>query len=117
MEDEKWLAPAQAKINRRDAAGAVRDAVDAAVARQLVSDVPVGLFLSGGIDYLEHSGLGRNVEQQRTDQLSVGFDYDKGINELPKARRVAEALGLDHHELQVRGDAWKRYFGAGQGPR
>src|SRR4029077_19801060 len=37
--------------------------------------------------------------------FSVGFDYDKGVNELPKARRVAQALGLDHHELQVRGDS------------
>jgi asparagine synthase (glutamine-hydrolysing) len=40
---------------------------------------------------------------RRLASFAVGFDYDRGINELPKARRVAQLLGLEHHELQVSG--------------
>jgi asparagine synthase (glutamine-hydrolysing) len=102
---ENWIARAQRKMSRHDAADAVRDAVDAAVARQLVSDVPVGLFLSGGVDSSSIAASAAIASGRRLTSFSVGFDYDRGINELPKARRVAQALGLDHHELQIRGDA------------
>lgn len=98
-----WLPGAQP--NRHDATVAVRDAVDAAVARQLVSDVPVGIFLSGGVDSSSIAASAAVAGGRRLASFSVGFDYDKGINELPKARRVAQALGLDHHELQIRGNA------------
>lgn len=100
-----WLARAQPEANRQDVAEAVREAVDAAVARQLVSDVPVGLFLSGGIDSSSIAASAAIASGRRLSSFSVAFDYERGVNELPKARRVAQALGLDHHELQVRGDA------------
>jgi asparagine synthase (glutamine-hydrolysing) len=98
-----WLTGVHA--DRHDATAAVRDAVDAAVARQLVSDVPVGIFLSGGVDSSSIAASAAVAGGRRLASFSVAFDYDKGVNELPKARRVAQALGLDHHELQIRGDA------------
>jgi asparagine synthase (glutamine-hydrolysing) len=106
------LARAQSQVNRHDAAVAVREALDAAVARQLVSDVPVGLFLSGGVDSSSIAASAAIGSGRRLTSFSVGFDYDKGVNELPKARRVAQALGLDHHELQVRGDALEEVISA-----
>ncbi|MDO9488659.1 MAG: asparagine synthase-related protein, partial [Sphingomonadaceae bacterium] len=42
-----------------------------------------------------------SVQGRSLSSYAVGFDFDRGINELPKARRVAEHLGLDHHELRV----------------
>ncbi len=102
---ESCLARAQPKMNRHEAAVAVREAVDTAVVRQLVSDVPVGLFLSGGVDSSSIAASAAIAGSRRLSSFSVAFDYDKGVNELPKARRVAQALGLDHHELQVRGEA------------
>jgi asparagine synthase (glutamine-hydrolysing) len=107
-----WLARAQPETNRRDATVAVRHAVDTAVARQLVSDVPVGLFLSGGVDSSSIAASAAVASGRRLASFSVAFDYDKGVNELPKARRVAHMLGLDHHELRVRGDALEEVISA-----
>jgi asparagine synthase (glutamine-hydrolysing) len=107
-----WLARAQPETNRHDATVAIRHAVDTAVARQLVSDVPVGLFLSGGVDSSSIAASAAVASGRRLASFSVAFDYDKGVNELPKARRVAQTLGLDHHELQVRGDALEEVISA-----
>jgi asparagine synthase (glutamine-hydrolysing) len=100
---DSWLKGP--RLDRHDATMAVRDAVDASVARQLVGDVPVGIFLSGGVDSSSIAASAAVAGGRRLASFSVAFDYDKGINELPKARRVAQALGLDHHELQIRGDS------------
>ncbi len=98
---EEWLDE-PAPRTKEDAAVAVRDAVDAAVARQLVSDVPVGLFLSGGVDSSSIAASAVRGSSRPLQSYAVGFDFED-INELPKARRVADSLGLDHHELTVRG--------------
>jgi asparagine synthase (glutamine-hydrolysing) len=98
---EEWLSHDPGVVEAGEAAIAVGQAVDTAVARQLVSDVPVGLFLSGGIDSSAIAVSAARTGGGPLSSYSVGFDYDRGINELPKARRVADALGLDHHELLV----------------
>jgi asparagine synthase (glutamine-hydrolysing) len=67
--------------------------------------VPVGLFLSGGVDSSSIAASAAVAGGRRLTSFSVAFDYDKGVNELPKARRVAQMLGLDHHELHIRGDS------------
>jgi asparagine synthase (glutamine-hydrolysing) len=108
----EWLESAQPDTDRHGATVAVREAVDAAVARQLVSDVPVGLLLSGGVDSSSIAASAAVASGNRLTCYSVAFDYDKGVNELPKARRVAQALGLDHHELRVRGDALEEVISA-----
>jgi asparagine synthase (glutamine-hydrolysing) len=61
--------------------------------------------LSGGLDSSSIAASAAVASGRRLASFSVAFDYDKGVNELPKARRVAQTLGLDHHELRVRGDA------------
>jgi asparagine synthase (glutamine-hydrolysing) len=101
---EEWLRCAPQLIDSHDAAAAVRDALDDAVARQLVSDVPVGIFLSGGIDS-SSIGAAAALNGRRLASFSVGFDYERGVNELPKARRAAAAFGFDHQELHVSGGA------------
>jgi asparagine synthase (glutamine-hydrolysing) len=109
---EAWLTRATRDSSRHDAAVAVREAVDTAVARQLVSDVPVGLFLSGGVDSSSIAASASIASGHRLASFSVAFDYDKGVNELPKARLVAQTLGLDHHELRIRGDALEEVISA-----
>ena len=99
---EEWLERAPVLRDAREGADRVRNAVDVAVARQLVSDVPVGVFLSGGVDSSTIAASAVHALNRPLASFSVGFDFDRGINELPKARRLAKALGLDHHELQVR---------------
>ena len=101
---EDWLEHGPCVADPVEAAAAVRGAIDSAVARQLVSDVPVGIFLSGGIDSSSIAAAAA-ASGRRLASFSVGFDYERGVNELPKARRVAQAFGLDHHELRVNGGA------------
>ena len=74
--------------------------LDEAVRLQLVSDVPVGVFLSGGLDssLIAESMVRQSPTRVRT--FSVGFD-DAAYDETPFARAVAEQLGTEHHELHV----------------
>lgn len=99
---EEWLERAPDNLDAPEMATVLREALDRAVARQLVSDVPVGIFLSGGVD---SSSIAAAAGGRQLASFSVGFDYERGVNELPKARRVAAALGLDHHELRINGGA------------
>jgi len=97
---EDWLVD-RTPGNDRDAAEAVRGAVDDAVSRQLVADVPVGIFLSGGIDSSSIAASAVAASGGRLSSYSVGFDFTDHADELPAARRLAERLGLEHHELHV----------------
>jgi len=83
----------------------VREGLEQAVKRHLISDVPVGVFLSGGIDSTALTALASRHYQGRLRTYSCGFDFDRGVNELPKARRVAEAFGTEHHEIHIAGGA------------
>ena len=63
----------------------------------------MGIFLSGGLDSSSIAASAALAGGRRLSSFSVGFDYERGINELPKARAVAQKFGLDHHELRVEG--------------
>lgn len=80
-----------------------RNLLEQAVRRQLVSDVPVGVFLSGGIDSSAITAFASRHYQGKLATYSVGFDFDKGKNELPKAKEIAHLYGTDHHELHISG--------------
>ena len=75
--------------------------IEEAVKKQLVSDVEVGIFLSGGIDSSTITAFASRHYQDKLNTYSVGFDYEDGINELPKAREVAELFGTNHHEILI----------------
>ncbi|MGA9983494.1 MAG: asparagine synthase (glutamine-hydrolyzing) [Acidobacteriaceae bacterium] len=70
------------------------------VALRTVSDVPVGIFLSGGVDSSTNAALFSECAGGRVKTFSVGYDQDyRGCqSELPLARRFAETLGADHHD-------------------
>jgi asparagine synthase (glutamine-hydrolysing) len=71
---------------------------------RLVSDVPLGAFLSGGIDSSIVVGLMSKVSSERVKTFSVGFE-ESGYSELRYARLVAERFNTDHHEFIVRPNA------------
>lgn len=74
-----------------------RARLDAAVARRLVADVPVGCFLSGGIDSSTVTALAmRHAGKDRIKAFSIGFE-EASFDETRFARLVAEHVGADHH--------------------
>ena len=70
-----------------------------AVERQLVADVPVGVFLSGGLDSSTLCTLAQRRISGPLQTFSVGFEGPGAVSELPYAREMAAFLGSDHHEL------------------
>lgn len=70
------------------------------VESQLISDVPIGIFLSGGIDSSLVTALACMRSSARVRTFSIGFDATR-FNEAPQARAVAAHLGTDHAELIV----------------
>jgi asparagine synthase (glutamine-hydrolysing) len=70
------------------------------VRRHLISDVPVGLFLSGGVDSMALAVLASQAEPAPLRTLTVAFD-EKDFSEAEPARQMAEQHGTDHREVLV----------------
>jgi len=75
-----------------------------AVRVRLMSEVPLGAFLSGGIDSSAVVALMAQESSERVKTFSIGFD-EQDFSELQHARRIAEHVGADHYEFIVRPDA------------
>jgi asparagine synthase (glutamine-hydrolysing) len=84
----------------RRAVEILRDAVKV----RLMSEVPLGAFLSGGIDSSAVVALMSQESSEKVKTFSIGFE-EQDFSELHHARRVAEHVGADHHEFIVRPDA------------
>jgi asparagine synthase (glutamine-hydrolysing) len=82
----------------------LRDRLRDSVRAHLVSDVPVGVLLSGGIDSAALTALAAGESGYRVSTFSIGFE-ESSFDELRQARLVAERFGTDHHELVLRPDA------------
>ena len=104
-----WRMPvavreAAAGFTHADAAAQVRQKFDEAVRIRMIADVPLGAFLSGGID---SSSVVASMALQSPDPIktfSIGFEESR-FNELPYARMVAEQYRTQHHEIVVRPDS------------
>lgn len=96
--------PRKASKLERTAVAETRRLLEQAVARQIVSDVPVGIFLSGGVDSSAIAAFASRHYEGSLSTYSVGFDFADDGGELPKARRIAELYGTDHHEIFISGE-------------
>ena len=72
-----------------------------AVKRQMISDVPVGALLSGGVDSAATVAIMQQITAQQVKTFTVGFAGAFAQNELIQARRSAAILGSEHHELAI----------------
>jgi asparagine synthase (glutamine-hydrolysing) len=79
----------------------VRSLLDDSVRRRVVADVPVGAFLSGGVDSTAVVALMNRHVGGPVKTFSLGFRAGRRYNELSEARRAAKELGTEHHELAV----------------
>lgn len=87
---------------------AYRGLLEESVRSHLMSDVPLGVFLSGGLDSSAVAAITTRITGEPIDTFSVGYT-DEAYSELPFARTVAEHLGARHHEVLVSSDD---FFGA-----
>lgn len=94
----------QSTLSFADASECLREMVLEATRIRLVSDVPLGAFLSGGVDSSITVGAMARVSAQPVKTYAIGFDDDQ-LNELPYARQVAAHLGTEHHEEICRSNA------------
>ncbi|MGE5183775.1 MAG: asparagine synthase (glutamine-hydrolyzing), partial [Acidobacteriota bacterium] len=84
-------------------AGELRARLAAAVDSHLMADVPLGVFLSGGIDSTGIAALAARRASGPLETFAVGF-AEQDSSELPYARLAAQAIGTHHHEVVVSGD-------------
>jgi len=91
-------------ISEEEAGERVVDLLRDAVRVRLMSEVPLGAFLSGGIDSSAIVALMAQESSEKVKTFSIGFE-EQDFSELHHARRVAEYVGAEHHEFIVRPDA------------
>jgi asparagine synthase (glutamine-hydrolysing) len=91
-------------LDEEEAGERVVELLREAVRVRLMSEVPLGAFLSGGIDSSAVVALMAQESSEKVKTFSIGFD-EQDFSELHHARRVAEHVGADHHEFIVRPDA------------
>lgn len=91
----------QRQLHASEALETLESLIGDAVKRQLVSDVPLGAFLSGGIDSSLVVALMRSTSMANIKTFSIGFD-EPTLDEAPHARKVARHLGTEHTEHYVK---------------
>lgn len=92
-------------IPETEACREVRSLLEEAVRKRLVADVPLGAFLSGGIDSTIVVGLMSRLSEQPVKTFTIGFDGADSYDERIYARLVAQQFGTAHTEFAVRPDA------------
>ena len=89
------------RIGGREAADGVRDRLTRAVERRLMSDVPLGAFLSGGLDSTIVVGLMSRLMSEPVKTFSIGFEGDQAYDETAYARIAADRFKTEHTEFRV----------------
>jgi asparagine synthase (glutamine-hydrolysing) len=109
-----WDLPNPARDERPETSetsavtGRVRSLLEDSVSRHLVSDVPLGVFLSGGMDSGGIVALAsRRADGERLTTLTVTFDEEEW-SEADEARNVAHRFGTDHREVRVTGGVFRK---------
>lgn len=90
------LEKSEVKIDENTAVEKLKELTHQSVEKQLVADVPVGVFLSGGLD----SGTMVAISSQYNPNITtLGFAYEGDWNEMPQARQIAKKYRTNHHEV------------------
>jgi asparagine synthase (glutamine-hydrolysing) len=77
-----------------------RELLESCVSSHLMSDVPLGIFLSGGLDSSVIAALTTKIRREPVETFSIGY-REEAYSELPSARQVAKHIGSRHHDVQL----------------
>ncbi len=86
--------------SEQEAKSILKTLVESAVSSRLISDVPIGTFLSGGVDSSLVTAVAQKFHGKPLSTFSIGFEHDK-YDESRYAEAVAKKLGTDHHPFKV----------------
>jgi asparagine synthase (glutamine-hydrolysing) len=93
--------PVDAEVRPREYyVNTYRELLEACVSSHLMSDVPLGVFLSGGLDSSAVAALTTRIRREPIETFSVGYG-EEAFSELPYARQVAKHIGSRHHEVRL----------------
>jgi asparagine synthase (glutamine-hydrolysing) len=101
--EQYWDAPAQATagpMEDRDWIAETRRRLEETVRMRLMSDVPLGMFLSGGVDSSAIAAIMRRITSGPVKTFAVGYE-EAEFSELDHAARVARTVGTEHREVRV----------------
>lgn len=107
LRHERWFdlhtfAREQEQLSTDDAVAAIREALEDSAARHMIADVPVGIFLSGGIDSTAMTSLAARKQPDSLRTLSVATDgRDLASSDASVAAQTARALGTVHRTLRI----------------
>ncbi|NEM97753.1 asparagine synthase (glutamine-hydrolyzing) [Pontibacter burrus] len=97
-------------INERDAIAEYKYLLEQAVNRQLMSDVPLGLLLSGGLDSAVLGHFMSKHSTYKVKSFTVGFEGKGNYNELDDARSTASIIQSEHYEVVMNKEQYLNYF-------
>jgi asparagine synthase (glutamine-hydrolysing) len=106
--DQYWKLPPQdvgIELSEKQYVERLRELFEDAVKTRLISDVPLGAFLSGGVDSAAVVAFMTRIMNQPVKTFAIGFTGDPSFNELEYARVVAKKFQSDHHECLITPDA------------
>jgi asparagine synthase (glutamine-hydrolysing) len=96
----RWIAPFEATADKNYTPEELEETLRKSVREQLEADVPVGLFLSGGVDSSLISALAQQEHSQSMHSFSIGFEQND-FDESTYALNVADVLGTTHHSRKM----------------
>ncbi len=108
VQDNKWkirqywdLAVPQSALSLNDAESRLSSLLDETVKLHMISDVPVGVLLSGGFDSTALLSIAKESTDRRLSTFTIGFSETGTVDERSYARLAARRFGSDHHEMTV----------------
>jgi asparagine synthase (glutamine-hydrolysing) len=102
--EQYWDAVAPAGVEDRSEAEHMDEILRllrSSIKKRMMSDVPFGVFLSGGVDSSANVALMSELMDRPVETFTVGFETHEYLNELKSARRVAEMFSTNHHEVII----------------